>query len=213
MGSGAAVTIAIIRALSAFFGKPLSTSETSELAFEVEKIHHGTPSGIDNAVIANGKPVFFQHGHPIEVIQTKGKTHWLIVDSGEKTPTLETVSDVQRLNKEKPQVYMPIINKIGELTNKGRGALRDGEVSLVGELMNENHSLLRSLQVSSPKLDLLTTLAREAGAYGAKLSGGGRGGSIIVLTNPDKLNTIEQALLNAGAAAIISTVLTASEET
>ena len=213
MGSGAAASVAIIRALSAFFGKPLPASETSALAFEVEKIHHGTPSGIDNTVIAHGKPVFFQHGHPIEFIQNTKPTHWLIADSGEKTPTLETVSDVRKLCEEQPDVFDPIIKEIGQLTNKARHALQDGEVNGLGELMNENHSLLRSLQVSSTKLDELTSAAREAGAYGAKLSGGGRGGSIIVLTNSDKLNTVEKALLDAGATAIITTVLTASEET
>jgi len=213
MGSGAAVSVAIIRALSAFFGKPLSTSETSDLAFEIEKIHHGTPSGIDNTVIAHGKPVFYQRGNPIKFIQIKHATHWLIADSGEKTSTLETVSDVRRLCEEKPDAYCPIIKKIGQLSSKARQVLQAGEASSLGKLMNENHTLLRTLQVSSPKLDQLTNAARDAGAYGAKLSGGGRGGSVIVLANPDKLNTIEEALLDAGVKATISTMLAASEET
>ncbi len=160
-----------------------------------------------------GKPVYYQHGNPIEFLQTKRSTHWLIADTGEKTPTLETVSDVHRLCEEKPDVYVPIIKKIGQLTIKARNVLKGGEVSVLGELMNKNHTQLRSLQVSSQKLDQLTSAARGAGAYGAKLSGGGRGGSMIVLANPDKLKSIEKALLDAGAKAIISTMLTASEET
>jgi mevalonate kinase len=51
LGSGAAVSVAIIRALSAFLGHPLRDEQVSALAFEVEKLHHGTPSGIDNTVI------------------------------------------------------------------------------------------------------------------------------------------------------------------
>jgi mevalonate kinase len=51
LGSGAAVSVALIRALSAFLGRPLPDERVSSIAFEVEKLHHGTPSGIDNTVI------------------------------------------------------------------------------------------------------------------------------------------------------------------
>lgn len=59
LGSGAAVSVAIIRALSAHLGKALTDEKVSALAYEVEKIHHGTPSGIDNTVVTYGKPIFF----------------------------------------------------------------------------------------------------------------------------------------------------------
>ena len=56
MGSGAAVTVAILRALSAFWGNPLNDEQVSGMAYEVEKIHHGTPSGIDNHVVTSAMP-------------------------------------------------------------------------------------------------------------------------------------------------------------
>ncbi len=68
MGSGAAVTVAIIRALSAFLGKPLPNERISEMAYEIEKIHHGTPSGIDNTVVTFQKPVYFQRGEPLQTL-------------------------------------------------------------------------------------------------------------------------------------------------
>ena len=83
MGSSAAVSIAIIRALSAFLGKPLTTFEISDIAYKVEKIHHGTPSGIDNNVITYGKPIYFLRGKPIEFIQIRHPTYWIIADAGE----------------------------------------------------------------------------------------------------------------------------------
>ncbi len=60
MGSGAAVSVAIIRALSSFLGMRQSNESISQLAFEIEKIHHGTPSGIDNTVVTLGQPVYFE---------------------------------------------------------------------------------------------------------------------------------------------------------
>jgi len=59
LGSGAAVSVAIIRALSEFLGRRLPAERVSALAYEVEKLHHGTPSGIDNTVIAYARPVYF----------------------------------------------------------------------------------------------------------------------------------------------------------
>ena len=59
LGSGAAVSVAIIRALSAHIDFPIDDEQINMMAYEVEKIHHGTPSGIDNTVVTYGKPIFF----------------------------------------------------------------------------------------------------------------------------------------------------------
>ena len=59
LGSGAAVSVALIRALSSHLGRPMTNEQINALAYEIEKIHHGTPSGIDNTVITYGRPVFF----------------------------------------------------------------------------------------------------------------------------------------------------------
>ncbi|MFQ5615374.1 MAG: mevalonate kinase [Anaerolineales bacterium] len=62
LGSGAAVSAAVIRAFSAFLGRVLPDEDVSVLAYQVEKIHHGTPSGIDNTVVVYARPVYFIRG-------------------------------------------------------------------------------------------------------------------------------------------------------
>jgi len=208
LGSGAAVSIALIRVLSAFLGSPLLTEEVSNLAYEVEKIHHGTPSGIDNTVIAYEKPVYFQRGEPIQILKVKSPTHWVIADSGEKTPTYETVSAVREKHIAHPERYNAIFQDIGDITQSAKNALIKGDATTLGQLMNENQSLLEDLDVSSPILNKLITSARAAGASGAKLSGGGRGGNIIALAPISKIPLIEQALRDAGAKHVINTTLT-----
>ena len=212
MGSSAAVTVAIIRALSAFFGKPLSSAEVSDLAYEVEKIHHGTPSGIDNNVIAHQKPVYFVREKPIQFLTIFTPTHWVIADSGEKTPTRETVAAVKQSHMQDPAYYNQIFDQIGAITQEARYALPVGDLSTLGILMNENQRLLKGLGVSSPKLEHLITAALEGGAVGAKLSGGGRGGNVIALATPGTVETIERALRNAGAVKTITTVLPKTED-
>jgi mevalonate kinase len=73
--------------------------------------------------------------------------------------------------------------------------------------MNQNHGLLQELTVSSPELDMLVKAARQAGALGAKLSGGGRGGNMIALVTPETAPFVEQALRAAGAVRVISTTV------
>lgn len=207
MGSSAAVAIAMIRALSAFLGAPLPADEISSLAYEVEKCHHGNPSGIDNSVIAYQRPVFFIRGKPIRFLDIKKPTHWIIADSGEKTPTRETVSAVSVLHASNTQYYDSIFEQMGAITQEAQWALSKGDVISLGGLMNENQRLLELLDVSNPHLESLIQAARSAGAAGAKLSGGGRGGNMIALVQPDNINVVEKALQNAGAQQTITTIL------
>ncbi|NLN69267.1 MAG: mevalonate kinase [Chloroflexi bacterium] len=207
MGSSAAITIAIIRALTDFLGKPLTTEAISALAFEVEKIHHGTPSGIDNQVIAHQKPMLYSPGKPIEQLIIREPTHWVIADSGEESPTKSTVADVRKLHAQDPESYDQVFEKIGQITLKARPALIAGDTGTLGQLMLENQYFLEQLAVSSPKLEKLISAAVSAGAIGAKLSGGGRGGNMIALAPSEKTQPIEAALLAAGATRVITTTL------
>ena len=118
MGSGAAVSTAIIQAVSSFLGKVQSKSELSDLTYQVEKIHHGTPSGIDNAVIAYQKPVYFLKDHPIQFLRIEQPTHWIIADTGETTPTHETVQAVRDLYLSDEDKYGAIISKLVKYQKK-----------------------------------------------------------------------------------------------
>jgi len=54
--------------------------------------------------------------------------------------------------------------------------------------------LLRELGVSTPTLDTLVNAAIDAGASGAKLSGGGGGGNVIALATPQTVNRVAEAV-------------------
>jgi mevalonate kinase len=207
LGSGAAVSVAIVRAISAFLGHPLSDEQVSPLAFEVEKLHHGTPSGIDNTVITYNKAVYYIKDKPIETINIAKPFTLVIADSGISTPTKETVGDVRRLWESDSNLYEQIFESIGKLANTACAAIESGNNEPLGPLMNENHALLQKLDVSSPELDTLVLAARDARALGAKLSGGGRGGNIIALSPEGRAAEIKTALDVAGAkSAFITTV-------
>jgi mevalonate kinase len=213
MGSSAAVSVAILRALTNFFGKPLPPEKISELAFNVEEIHHGTPSGIDNNVIAHQKPVIYRRDQPIDFLLVKGPTHWVIGDTGEKTPTRETVSDVRRQYQADPELFTAFFEQIGDISTQAQQGLIDGNLPLLGGLMDQNQRILEKIGVSSSSLEYLIQAAREAGAQGAKLSGGGRGGNMIALASSSKTADIEAALMDAGAKQVVTTILSKGRET
>ncbi len=200
MGSGAAVSAAIVRALAGFVGAELSPPEVSQLVFEVEKLHHGTPSGIDNTVIAYERPVYFVQGEPPEPLRVGEPLHLLIADTGIPSPTRRVVEAVRRRWEAEPAHYDFLFDQIGELVEDARRAIEEGDPDELGMLMDRNHELLQEMGVSSPELDGLVEAARMAGALGAKLSGAGRGGNVVALVEMGLADEVEAALTEAGAA-------------
>ncbi len=207
LGSGAAVSVAVIRALSAFLGQPLTDEQVNALAFEAEKLHHGTPSGIDNTVITYGQAVYFVRGQPIERLKVGMPFTLVIGDTGVAAPTKESVADVRRLWEADPQRWERVFDQIGEIVRAARSALERGDWRLLGALMDDNHTLLQELTVSSAELDRLVDAARGSGALGAKMSGGGRGGNMVALVEPQNAGAVAAALQSAGARQTIITTL------
>ena len=199
LGSGAAVTVALTRALASHLGHSMSDEEVNAFTYEIEKIHHGTPSGIDNTVVTYAQPVYFIKGQPIEILTVGQPFTILIADTGIPAPTKESVGDVKKLWEADKMKWESIFDHIGEIARKARTSVERGTWEALGKLMNENHALLQELTVSSPELDRLVETAHHAGALGAKLSGGGRGGNMIALVEPEKAEAASLVLREAGA--------------
>ncbi len=205
LGSGAAVSVAVIRALSAFLGQPLSDEQVSSIAYQAEKRHHGTPSGIDNTVITYNQPVYFVRGQPLETFRVAVPFTLVIGDSGVKSPTSVAVGDLRQLWEAHKQDYEGLFDAVGRITVIGRQLIEEGRPSELGPLMDENHRLLQQMSISSPELDRLVDAARTSGALGAKLSGGGRGGNMIALVTSETSTQVAAALFAAGAVRLIMT--------
>jgi mevalonate kinase len=205
LGSGAAVSVALIRAIALHLSNPLSDEQVNHLAFEIEKLHHGTPSGIDNTVITYANPIYFIKDKPIETFKV-GKPFTIVIgDTGICAPTKESVGAVRRLRMRDQYTVENIFNEIAQITLIGRRSIESGKPELLGELMDQNHEYLQALTVSSSELDNLVNAARKAGALGAKLSGGGRGGNMIAVVDQPKAESVAGALISAGAKRTIIT--------
>jgi mevalonate kinase len=207
MGSGTAVATAMVRALAEHYGRHLTSRAISDLVFQTEVILHGTPSGIDNTVVAFGKAVYFVKGRQADIFWVARPFSLLIADTGVQSSTRAAVEDVRRRWLADKASCEALFDEIGSLVVDGRQAIASGDVARLGRLMNRNQALLSELGVSSPELDRLALAALGAGAQGAKLSGGGRGGCLIALVDEGSQGVVESALRAAGACAIVATIV------
>lgn len=204
-GSGAALAKALIDTIADALHQTIDPDALNQLVYEVEKIHHGTPSGIDNTVIVYEHPIYFVKDQPIEPINISTPMTLLVATLPHATSTYITVGDVNRLYENEPEHISIVFHSIGDIVRTARQALQNGDPLLLGKLMLDNHHYLQTLTVSDEQLDQLCYEAINAGALGAKLSGGGRGGNMIALVTDSTKANVKAALLANGAATVIET--------
>lgn len=209
-GSGAAVSTAVVRALAAHFGKALAPAEIAALVYETEKMYHGTPSGIDNTVIAHEQAIRFVRRTPpaenqVAPFSIARPFTVAIANTGIASPTKIAVGDVRRGWEQNVAFYEELFDSIGALVEQAQTALARGENERLGELMTRNQHALEIIGVSSREIERLIDAGLRRGASGGKLSGGGRGGNVIFYVEPDDAENIKRALLDAGAVSVIVT--------
>jgi len=98
-----------------------------------------------------------------------------------------------------------VFDEVAQISLMARRIIESGQPEMLGDLMNQNHAFLQEMTVSSPELDTLVRAARAAGALGAKMSGGGRGGNMLALVTPETAEPVSRSLLAAGARQTIVT--------
>lgn len=200
LGGSSALAVAILRAVDHAYGLKLGDVRINELAFECEKAAHGTPSGVDNTVATYGTPLIYKRtdGQPIFATLKLGEPLDLVVGlTGKESLTADAVARVRRAWQSYPERYEAIFDQIAHLTDAGKEALQSGRLEEIGEMMNLCHGYLNALQLSTPELEDLVHIARNNGALGAKLTGGGVGGSMVALC-PDNKLAVQKAMQAAG---------------
>ncbi len=208
LGGSSALAVAIIRSVDAAFSLGLSSERINSLAYECEKAAHGTPSGIDNTIATYGTPLLYQRNATddnasgdadarFDSIKLAEPVPLVIGITGRESLTANTVARVRQAWETHQPRYDGIFDQIATLTRHGVDALKDGHFRELGELMNLCHGYLNALQLSTPELEELVHIARANGALGAKLTGGGGGGSMIALC-PDSQDQVAAAMEAAG---------------
>lgn len=203
LGSSAAMAVAMARAAAELRGidDPQERLVTKAVAAS-EAVFHGNASGIDQAAaMGEGFLSFRRRMGLLESTALAARAPTLIVARvAPSASTAKMVAAVAAFREESREEVTEIFQRIERLTEEGKVGLRDGNWKRLGELMNENHSLLQQLRVSTDVLDRACEVARNSGALGAKLTGAGGGGCILAIVEPDSfaLPSIQSALRELG---------------
>jgi mevalonate kinase len=198
LGSSAALAVAITRALAAASDVTLTPDEVVDIANAAEGVFHQRPSGVDVALAAHGGVGLFERGVGLRRVATP-PLRLVIGLSGEPRRTRDMVARVATATGERPDD--PRLMALGALASAGAHALTRGDLSALGAMMDDAHARLAELGVSTAALDQLATLARSAGALGAKLTGAGGGGAVIALA-PGRQAEVTAAWQAAGVATL-----------
>jgi mevalonate kinase len=158
-------------------------------------------------VIALERPILFTRRDGARPFAIARPFKLVIAHTGVATPTRITVGEVRRGWLSEPERYEALFDDIAAVVAQAQAALAGGANERLGQLMKQNQELLRVLGVSSPEIETLRLAAETAGAAGAKLSGGGRGGNVIVYAGEEGTEPVEQALVHAGAARVMTTTI------
>jgi len=199
LGSSAAFAVAIVRAFDRLLGLSLDDKRVNEIAFDCEKLAHGNPSGVDNTLATFARPILFRKGDSFQVEELGlERTPPIVIACGHQPGvTHEQVAGVRARYEAQPAAYAAIFEQIDGLSIAGAKALVAGEYAELGQLMNIGQGLLNALGVSTPELERMIEIARQAGAAGAKLTGAGGGGSIVAAC-PGTERAVVTALRSAG---------------
>jgi mevalonate kinase len=176
-----------------------------------ERIFHGNPSGVDAAVSARGGCVLFEKGKPITSVRVGCQLTLCVGNTGIASGTRAMVEGVARLRERKPAIVQKSFEGIRSLVANGRGAIEAGDAQALGRLMDLNQMILSGLFVSTPEIETVCSLARGAGAYGAKLTGAGGGGCVVALAPEEKTSGILRAWHDAGFTGFVTRVHTSAE--
>lgn len=199
LGSSAAIAVAITRAIGDVMNLDVDNERINAIAFECEKLAHGTPSGVDNSISTFAEPMLFCNDGTLQIepLILAEVPPIVIACSNEVGLTSVEVAGVRARYDRAPQRYNALFDEIDQISLAGAALLQQQNYTELGLLMNVCHGLLNAIEVSTPELERMVMLARRAGAAGAKLTGGGGGGSIVALC-PGTTVSVQSALQKAG---------------
>ncbi len=197
-GSSSASAVDTVKALSALFKIKLTPEEFFKIAYKTVIDIQGVGSGFDLAAASYGGTLYYVYpGKVIDPLKIKSLP--LIVGyTGVKADTATLVKAVNVKRDQYPKIFKNIFDSIALIIEEAKIALEKKDFAKVGELMNLNQGYLESMGVGSDKLSAMIYAARNAGAYGAKLSGAGGGDCMIALAPEDKRKAVEKAITAAG---------------
>lgn len=205
LGSSAALAVALVRAAAR---ESLEPAEVARRANELERLAHGTPSGIDAATIAYERPIVFERLKRSRPLTLATPLRFSIGVLPREGTTASLVAGVRKVRETDGGRFESALNSIAA---HATAAMNAASLAQWAASMSANRAALRDLGVSTPAVERACDAAIAAGALAAKLSGAGGGGTILALLGPDSdPDRVLAALRSQGALDAFVTEIPAS---
>ena len=196
-GGSSVSTVCVIKAFSELTGKKLSNKQIFDLSYKTVLDIQRVASGFDVATATFGGTLYYVIGGRVLKPLNLSSLPLIVGYSGVKADTVTLVNQVKERAKKYPWIIENAYDQIGKIVDQAKKAILKTDWESVGELMNFNQGYLTALGVGSGKLASMIYAAREAGAYGAKLSGAGGGDCMIAISSEDKVKDVKKAITEA----------------
>ncbi|RWS23590.1 mevalonate kinase-like protein [Leptotrombidium deliense] len=180
LGSSAAFSVSLTGALFRAFNVDASPETVSKTAFQVERMFHGKPSGIDNSICTFGGALLFKSGSVIEQVTDADVIPILLVYTNVKRNTKNLVKSTTERREKFSDVMNNIMNAIDAISLLAWKHIRNKDNTInVETLVEINQHLLNGIGAGHPSIDVIVEMAKKYG-FRAKLTGAGGGGTVIV---------------------------------
>lgn len=180
LGSSAAACVATVAAVNSLFQKKPNRQRICEMAIESERLIHRNSSGADCYVSTFGGLIHYSRAK-FKKVRAKGPLALIIASTGVRHSTGDLVAGVKKFKNRNELLFEDMALRVAAICAQAQVAMASGRRDRIGELMNENHAILRRLGVSHYKVDDLIDICARAGALGSKITGAGGGGAVIAL--------------------------------
>lgn len=186
LGASAAIAVAVARAVLELGGEPSPKLErVVDAAMAWERVFHGNPSGVDAWAAAHGGCLTFRRDSGIVPLRVARDMPLAIGIAGPPASTKLMVEGLSRLRDRKPDMVQKSFDGVESLVKNAALCIEAGDLPGLGKLLDLNQMLLAGLFLSTEEIERACSIARGAGALGAKLTGAGGGGCVIALADGD----------------------------
>lgn len=200
LGSSAAVTAAVVTALTAYAGLPVDQPRLlfDEALAVVHQVQGGRGSGTDLVAAVYGGVVGYTVAsavQPAQIRALRGLPELSLYYVGYKMKTPDVLRYVESLAQQQPELYSGLYQLMGQTTEQAEEAVDNADWDTLGRLMNIYQGLMDALGVNDRQLaDIIYTLRQSEKIRGAKISGSGLGDCVLALGQAPDLTLNYQAI-------------------
>lgn len=196
-GSSAAFSLSLVRAFIKWWHHaqnasiPLGTEQ--EIALEIEKIFHGSPSGIDTQVLSEEKIIYFHSGKTQKYIHN-ACLDFILIDSGPRESCSSLISKTRALKKNNAKLWERLCVQMQGIMNAILEGFEENDVMKISEAIQANHAILKELELSHEAIEQIIHIGMNAGALAGKVSGAGQGGAVLLACRSAQTSRILEEL-------------------